>query len=450
MKPHKNRKATPEESLRASCEESLGPDLDYTRVREKLDVEAIARAGAARRAKSTTAAPVQESPPSRRTAIAAVLLVTALILATPILGIGGYLIANRSDDPTPPDETVEHASGVTDSHISGRPADSDLPALITPTPIDPNGTGGDLSNLFDLSESYATDNAAFLRAEHLDPRLAEGTLPAVLKISDSKAWRQLFSQEPVSDNPALQDFFTEISADYLWETPLLVVVTEGRSGSIRYRLDEAYATSGKMTLELVAEVPPALTMDIVHWCVVIPVDKDEADLPVELALRDEPGGYDVDGPVIIPDILTPDPDKLWFSSSSYARNGCLYGRLWYESDLVSPRAVTTFDEWQTLYQGCSSDLDKDFIAGVMALDEAFFAEQSLLIVYQKEGSGSYRHRVDEVVVKDGTLHVTLTTLCPEIGTDDMAYWAILIPIDKESATLPVEIEEVVEWSSPAS
>ncbi len=61
-----------------------------------------------------------------------------------------------------------------------------------------------------------------------------------------------------------------------------------------------------------------------------------------------------------------------------------------------------------------------------------------------EGSGSVRHRVDEAVVEGDSLHIRVTSLHPTIQTCDMAYWAILIPLDKKSAALPVEIELDIE------
>ena len=144
--------------------------------------------------------------------------------------------------------------------------------------------------------------------------------------------------------------------------------------------------------------------------------------------------------------------QLWFGPDSYARNGCLYGSLGYNGDGSYPytKTVTTLAEWQSLYLGCYASLisDSGFTEGLAALDEAFFAEQSLLILYLEEGSGSYRHRVDQVIVEDGTVTVTLATLMPEIGTCDMAYWAILIPIDKGAAGLPVEIVEKTEALIP--
>jgi hypothetical protein len=220
-------------------------------------------------------------------------------------------------------------------------------------------------------------------------------------------------------------------------------------------LEEVYTTNGKVhrAWGLVAQVPLALTMDIVHWCVMIPVSKAEAEMPMmELTMRDV---YEVDAGVLpsVPDIETPDPAyKLWFEFDSYARNGCLYGRLGYNDHWSYPHimAVNTLAEWESLYLGCSagSVSDGGFTEGLAALDEAFFAEQSLLILYVAEGSGSIRHRVDQVTVEDGTVTVTLVTLQPVVVTCDMAYWAILVPIDKGSAGLPVEIEGKIEALTP--
>ena len=99
---NRRKKATPEESLRASCEEGMGVELDYTRVRERLDVAAITRAGAGRKAASSPT-PIPAVPP-RRSAIPAVCLVLAVLILTPALAVGSFLIARSTMDPAPPDE----------------------------------------------------------------------------------------------------------------------------------------------------------------------------------------------------------------------------------------------------------------------------------------------------------------------------------------------------------
>ena len=437
---NRRRKTTPEESLRASCEEGMGVELDYTRVRERLDVEAITRAGAGRKAASSPT-PIPAVPP-RRSAIPAVCLVLAVLILTPAIAVGSFLIARSTMDPMPPDEGP---IGTLDDvpPLGTNPDQSLTPGVsgpVTPRPITPNTTGEAWGNLFDLSASYTTDDVLFLRAEHLDPALTDGTLPAVLTIHEPEEWRQFCGDATLDLTAGSGETTEEVFAKY----SLHIIITEGRSGSIRYSLEETYLPIGKVhrAWELVAQVPPALTMDIVHWCIVIPVSKADAQVPVILSTREEPLGYTVEPDDVIPDITIRDP-YLWFDSDSYAQNGCLYGRLGSNGDGSYPytKAVNTLAEWQSLYLGCSagSISDGGFTEGLAALDEAFFAEQSLLILYLEEGSGSYRHRVDQVIAEDGTVTVTLTTLEPEIFTCDMAYWAILIPIDKGSANLPVEI-----------
>ena len=443
MKPEKHPKTTPEESLRASCEEGMGVELDYTRVRERLDVEAITRAGAGRKAPSSPT-PIPAVPP-RRSAVPAVCLVLAVLILTPALAVGSFLIARSTMDPAPPDEgpigTLDDMPPLgTNPDQSLTPGGS---TIVTPRPITPNTTGEAWGNLFDLSASYTTDDVLFLRAEHLDPALTDGTLPAVLTIHEPEEWRQFCGDATLGLTAGSGETTEEFFAKY----SLQIIITEGRSGSIRYSLEETYLPIGKVhrAWELVAEVPLALTMDIVHWCIVIPVGKAEAQMPVVLSMRDiyeiDPG-YVVEPDDVIPDITIRDP-FLWFESDSYAQNGCLYGRLGYSGDGSYPytKAVNTLAEWESLYLGCSagSISDGGFTEGLAALDEAFFAEQSLLILYLEESSGSNRHRVDQVIVEDGTVTVTLTTLEPEIFTCDTAYWAILIPIDKGAAGLPVEI-----------
>ena len=453
MKPEKHPKTTPEESLRNACEEGMGLDLHYSEIRGRLDTAEIARVGRVRKAAKPAMIPTDAPAPAPRRAFPAILLVLAVLILTPALAVGSFLIARSTMDPTPPDETVEYLPPLgTSPDQSLTPGGS---TIVTPRPITPNTSGEEWGNLFDLTGSYATENALFLRAEHLDPAMTDGTLPAVLTVSDVAEWKSFYGEFCADGVPSqeLLDGLNGMTREFFQNHSLQIIITEGRSGSIRYRLEEVYTTIGKVhrAWGLVAEVPLALTMDIVHWCVVIPVGKAEAQVPVVLSMRDV---YEVDAGVLpsVPDIETPDPAyKLWFEFDSYARNGCLYGRLGSNGgNYPYTKTVTTYAEWQSLYLGYSvgSISDSGFTEGLAALDEAFFAEQSLLILCVAEGSGSIRHRVDQVTVEDGTVTVTLVTLQPVVITCDMAYWAILVPIDKGSAGLPVEIEGKIEALTP--
>ncbi len=60
-------------------------------------------------------------------------------------------------------------------------------------------------------------------------------------------------------------------------------------------------------------------------------------------------------------------------------------------------------------------------------DETYFQKQMLVMVVLEEGSGSIRHNVDRVELgEDGKLYISISSIVPEIATDDMAWWHVLI------------------------
>lgn len=128
---------------------------------------------------------------------------------------------------------------------------------------------------FNLSDSYTQDEYLFLRVEHLTVSDPYATFPAVLRISDVAAWNRFCDLQKWDE-----DFFSTHA--------LLVLITEGNSGSIRYRVDGVTTVEEKLNVKLTAQIPSAVTMDIVHWCVVIPVAKESADLPVRVETATEP------------------------------------------------------------------------------------------------------------------------------------------------------------------
>lgn len=314
-------------------------------------------------------------------------------------------------------------------------------------PIDPTEWESIESPYFNLPDSYAQDEYLFLRAEHLVMPEGSRELPAVLWISDLSAWKSFFAgQNPDGGvtNTALGNSLERINEAFFSDHSLLVLVTEGRSGSVRYRVDGVTSAEGTLSVALTAVVPDAVTMDIVHWCVVIPVTKAEVELPLNLICRDEAanGG----------EAAHPGQGVLRFGytgSQSYEKDGILYGRLDDDWQGLHPGTefITSYSAWQlccSVSEANAAHMDPAFLAGLGALNQEFFAEKSLLLLFLVEGSGSRRHRVDEVAVKDGELTVTVTTLYPEIGTCDMASWVILIPVDKEAAGLPVHVETAIE------
>ncbi len=63
-------------------------------------------------------------------------------------------------------------------------------------------------------------------------------------------------------------------------------------------------------------------------------------------------------------------------------------------------------------------------------DDAFFEENALVVLFATESSGSIRHTVEDVRVEGGTLSVLVAATMPEIGTDDMADWFIVVSLEK--------------------
>jgi len=88
-------------------------------------------------------------------------------------------------------------------------------------------------------------------------------------------------------------------------------------------------------------------------------------------------------------------------------------------------AVSGIDSWN--YTGGPA-----LESALKQYDESFFRTGSLVLILITEGSGSNSHSVDRnlMYAEKGRLHVTVKRTVPEIGTCDMAYWTILIPVQK--------------------
>ena len=193
MKRKRNEKATPEEALRASCEEGLGFELNYTRVREKLDVESVARAGAAKKALSAPT-PNPTPVPPRRSAVATVCLVLAVLILTPAIAVGSFLIARTSmGDEPPAEETLTNADG----EIVLPPAGEILPDTNGEILLPPAGDGGNAEDTEAVGES--TEDTAPVEGT---VESVEGTRPE----PETEAGPDAFDHV---DNGVLKDSFSD-------------------------------------------------------------------------------------------------------------------------------------------------------------------------------------------------------------------------------------------------
>ncbi len=81
-------------------------------------------------------------------------------------------------------------------------------------------------------------------------------------------------------------------------------------------------------------------------------------------------------------------------------------------------------------------------------DEAFFSENTLLLVYVVASTGSYRFAVD-TITGDGTglcVHIAETTHA-EVVTDDMAGWFITVAVPDSAAAAYTEFDAVLAEGS---
>lgn len=131
-----------------------------------------------------------------------------------------------------------------------------------------------------------------------------------------------------------------------------------------------------------------------------------------------------------------DPDGVPFAAQYVRTNGYRDGvsypvvtlidsaavlRRYYEAN----RALYDFSHKETVY----SDTTVGFVDAIAGYDEAWFETHQLLLVLLEEGSGSVRHTVTKVTARPAA-SINIDRLIPEVGTDDMAEWHILIETDR--------------------
>lgn len=93
------------------------------------------------------------------------------------------------------------------------------------------------------------------------------------------------------------------------------------------------------------------------------------------------------------------------------------------------------EEGKAYFQFDQAYGDADAFLGIAdKYDEAFFAENALLILYTSESSGAIRHTVEEVLLKDNALSIVVSATEPEFGTMDMADWFIVVAVEKDAVS----------------
>lgn len=78
-----------------------------------------------------------------------------------------------------------------------------------------------------------------------------------------------------------------------------------------------------------------------------------------------------------------------------------------------------------------SDTTIGFLDACDRYDETYFAAHDLLLVLVEEGSGSIRHEVGALTLTEEGWTVDVLRIEPEVVTDDMAQWHLMIEVEKD-------------------
>ena len=146
---------------------------------------------------------------------------------------------------------------------------------------------------------------------------------------------------------------------------------------------------------------------------------------------------DVPSIPIAPDTHVPpaEPESYAFDAQYIRTNG-------YHEDAEYPRTVLIRSraELDAYYEANRERYDLErketvyadttigFMDACEKYDDAYFSGQDVLFVLLEEGSGSVRHEVTDVRYNGAEWVVSIRRIVPEVGTDDMAEWHIMVEV----------------------
>lgn len=178
-----------------------------------------------------------------------------------------------------------------------------------------------------------------------------------------------------------------------------------------------------------------LTVLAVILLLSLPGCKDAALKPVE---PDTP-------PVAVPPgntgsiVETTDTEVEWCARYIRTNGG-------YEAGVLYPcvMLIHSLQELEAYYSKWHEDFDLEhkeavypdttigFLDACDSYDGAFFEENYLVFVLLEEGSGSIRHEVRSVsLTSDDQIGISIDRKVPEVGTDDMAQWHIILELSRD-------------------
>ncbi|MCQ2537238.1 MAG: hypothetical protein MJ124_02440 [Lachnospiraceae bacterium] len=140
-----------------------------------------------------------------------------------------------------------------------------------------------------------------------------------------------------------------------------------------------------------------------------------------------------------------------FEAQVVRTNGYVDGAKYPKSVVITSRAE--LDEYynqnkNTYNLGTIDSTSVNFIKKCEKYDDAFFAENNLVLILLESGSGSVRYDINSVnKTKDGIM-VGINPRMPEVGTADMAEWHVILEISKKDVSKETKIEVSMISSTP--
>ena len=127
-------------------------------------------------------------------------------------------------------------------------------------------------------------------------------------------------------------------------------------------------------------------------------------------------------------------------SSQYPSYVIIHSRAELEQYYEDNKMAYDLEHHEQVY----SDTTIGFLDAIEQYDDAFFADWDLIILVLEEGSGSIRHEVNGIrPYYDNTWQLTVRRITPEVCTDDMSQWHLLIEVQKnliaEDETIIVDV-----------
>jgi len=79
-----------------------------------------------------------------------------------------------------------------------------------------------------------------------------------------------------------------------------------------------------------------------------------------------------------------------------------------------------------------SDTTIGFLDAVDKYNDDYFKDKVLVFVLLEEGSGSTRHVITDVKHNENYVEIVIKKIVPEVGTEDMAQWHIMVELERET------------------